>query len=136
MIELFDSTMTTETLFESTLGLLILGVPWSLIGGWIYFLAIVRPRRKIARRECLLLGVVLGELMPFPMVSLIFAVDDRKGLTEVFGDPALGAPYFIGIFSGSEILLSLTGLLGGWLFWRFGVRPAPVPQPDVSAVFD
>jgi hypothetical protein len=28
------------------------------------------------------------------------------------------------------------GLLGGWIFWRLGVRPAIITVGDVSPVFD
>jgi hypothetical protein len=40
------------------------------------------------------------------------------------------------VLAAAAILFAPVGLLNGWLFWRIGVRPAAMPEPDVGAVFD
>ncbi|MDQ7248278.1 hypothetical protein [Dongia sedimenti] len=134
LIQIFNMGATADDILAGTFGLLAFGMLWALVGGWIYLLAVVRTRRKIARMECLLLGIVLTNLIAPALFAITFAIEGWGGITEIIDDSDVS--YFFALLLFSELLFSLPGLLSGWLFWRFGVRPAPVPQPDLTAVFD
>jgi hypothetical protein len=136
LIWIVDASMTTEETIHATIGILIIGIAWCLIGGWAYLLAVTRRRRKISRIECLLFGLVLAELVPLLLISLVFAIEGWASVIDMFGSPEADAFYIAAIILAVEIIFAPMGLLNGWLFWRFGVRPAPLPEPDVSAVFD
>jgi hypothetical protein len=110
--------------------LLIFGVVWSLIAGWIYLLAITRWRGRITRAECLLLGIAISVFMPIAFLLLVYAVSGSHGIEGMF--TGMDGPEGIAVIA----TLTLTGLLGGWLFWWIGVRPAQAPAPDLAPVFD
>lgn len=97
--------------------------------------------RRISRGGCLALGGGVAFLLPFALaltgtslgayVPAVMIVD-----RELFQlSPVLKNVASLYIFGA---LLVPFGLPGGWLFWRFGVRPAPQPLPiaDPAAVFD
>jgi len=110
-------------------GILVFGMTWSLLGGWTYLLAVVRSRGKIGRGECLVLGIGLMDMLPLALLALVGALSGRQAMEEMYGSPGSS------VIATTALMLSVIGLLAGWLFWRVGVRPAPVPEPDVSAVF-
>ena len=128
---LFNATEgeTFEDMLIPGVAILVFVVGWALMFGWVYLLAVVKPRGRIARIECLLLGIAMNDLLP--IVLALASI-----LAEPDGAAALASPEVGGALLGGVLVLSLLGLLGGWLFWRLGVRPAPVPAPDVMAVFD
>jgi len=98
---------------------------WCLIGGWTYLLLISRRRGLIRRHDCLWLGVGLMELAI--IVSGIFLWAEH-GLDDFRGG-------VVGILI-ALVLMLLFGLLGGWLLWRVGVRPAPLEHDRTTSVFD
>jgi hypothetical protein len=111
----------------------ILGLGWSQVSGWIYLLAVVRPRGRIVRRGCLLLGVTSIALIP--PIALFFASlpgtqpDPGSFLEDLNQRPAAAVATLV----WTEMACALFGLLSGWLFWRFGVRPAlTTPAPSTS----
>jgi hypothetical protein len=129
---LTDAEATTKDFLWIPVAL-AMGIVWSQIGGWIYLLAVARPRGRIARGECQLLGVGLIDLIP--VLALFFAF-----IMNVLGASFLGdlkeRPWLTAaVLAVTEIVCSLIGLLGGWLFWRVGVRPAPAPDAAVLPGF-
>jgi len=123
VISLTDAE-TTASDFIWILGLLFLGVGWSQVTGWIYLLAVARPRGRIKRGGCLLLGMI--SICLIPLIVLFFAT--RPGseagpgsfLEHLDQRPARTVTLLVTI----EIVCALFGLLSGWLFWRFGVKPS------------
>jgi len=115
-----------DDLLSVVLGVFILSVGLALVGGWLYLLVVVRSRRRIARIECLLLGVVLTVLLPLAAFLAVIA-DEQQSLGELFSSTEL-----LVIVVGGLILISL-GLFSGWLFWRFGVRPSWEEEIDAVA---
>ena len=126
------AALDAETsLTEFSLGALVVlfgCIIWSLGGGWLYLLSVVRLRGRIERAECLLVGVALSDLLPAGFLLLSYAVSGRAGVAGMFGGMD-GTSYLI-----VGAMLSLLGLVGGCLFWLFGVRPAK--GPDLVSVFD
>ena len=108
---------------------------WSLIAGATYLLTVVRWRRRTGRAECLLLGTGSAATLPTAVATGIAVMPEwlnRQLDIGPVGPFVAMIPdcLVIGLF------LSPFGLLGGWILWRIGVRPAPLPVPDVTAVFD
>jgi hypothetical protein len=133
LVVILTGSEATANDFIWLLGLLVLATAWSQIMGWIYLLAVARPRGRITRRGCLLLGTISIALIP--LIILFFAVrpgsDAGPGsfLEGLNQKPARTVALLVSI----EIACALFGLLSGWLFWRFGVKPtAIVPAPSVS----
>jgi hypothetical protein len=121
----------------STAVLVIAGITmtWSLIAGPVYLLTIVRWRRRIGRTECLLLGTSIAATLPAAVVVTIKLLPHRLNEYLNIGhvDPLHEMlPYCM----VGGLILAPFGLFGGWILWRAAVRPAPLPDPDVTAVFD
>jgi uncharacterized integral membrane protein len=135
LIRVLDMGVTAEEFVAETILILVIGIGWTMISGWAYLLAVARQRRRIARRECLLLGTIVAVLMPLALLVIVFAMQGQAGVAETFGtEGSTEWPIVSALFVFS--LFGVLGVLGGWLFWRFGVRPTPEPDPDVSAVFE
>jgi len=103
---------------------------WSLLLGFGYFYTVARMRGRVARSECILLGVFVAATLPAAVVTAIYAFDDPRtffGLVSSGGMPA--------VFAWS-LLFAPFGGFGGWLFWRIGVRPVKMPVVDLAAVFE
>jgi hypothetical protein len=102
---------------------------WSLLCGLAYLQTVTRMRRRIGRVECLLLGCVSGFLLPFAM---------EFGTNLLFMQ--FWTPHWnwedTPIFSFLGLITLPFGLFGGWVFWRFGIRPAITPMRDLAPVFD
>jgi hypothetical protein len=131
---ILDDSMASDELAFAIIGIHVMGLAWGLVAGWIYLLAVPRRRRRITRMECLMLGVVLIDLIPLITLLLVGVIGGQAGLADLFSSLTAGE---IAIVIGAALTFStLSGLLNGWLFWRFGVRPAPTPVPDVTGVFD
>jgi hypothetical protein len=131
LIWIADGSMTTGEMIRAGIAIMVFVFAWCLVGGWGYLLVVVRRRRRIGRLECLMLGVITAGLFPLALASLIFSMEGWEGVA-----PGLDASFAAIVLTTIEALFAVAGLLSGWLFWRFGVRPAPLPHPDVSAVFD
>jgi hypothetical protein len=99
---------------------------WTLSFGAIYLVTSPRRSGAITRANCLFLGG-LGAVIYPPMVA---------GLTVAFTDTMvlaiLALP--IAILAGLSILPF--GVLGGWIFWRIGVRPAKSWPHGIEHVFE
>jgi hypothetical protein len=124
---------STASDFIWIVGLLLLAIAWSQITGWIYLLALVRPRGRIARQGCLLLG--LTSIALIPPIAVFFAVlpgsqaEPGNFLEDLNQKPGATLATLV----VTEIACALFGLLSGWLFWRFGARPAAMtPAPSAS----
>jgi uncharacterized membrane protein len=126
----FDEDTAEREILLGGAGIVIVGIAWSLIAGWIYLLAVTRWRGRITRAECLLLGIAISIFLPIAFLLLVYGVSGSDGIAGMFS--GLDGPE--GLIA--IVLLTLTGWLGGWLFWRVGVRPAPAPAPDLAPVFD
>ena len=121
---LLDPRARADHFVLGVIGVLLFGVIWMLVAGWSYLLTVVRWRRRIARVECMVLGVALNEFLSITLVAS--GVMHRSGGLTQRGVAAVVA---------AAIVMVPIGLLAGWLFWRFGVRPAAAPVAD-AAVFD
>jgi hypothetical protein len=113
---------------------------WWILIGLIYLVAVTCWRRRIARSECLWLGTLSGPffivaiflLRHFAPLAILRLLDLRPHMTSLAVElPNLAEPdaYVIAIICG------FIGLLGGWIFWGIGIRPAPLPPPD-AAIFE
>jgi hypothetical protein len=131
-----DGEMASEEIIAATIGILIFATAYWQVGGWGYLLVVTRTRRRIARIECVILGVALVDLVPPLLLVLLFTIDGKQGAAAIFGGHEPSALIVSAAVAIATILFAPIGLLNGWLFWRVGVRPAPMPHPDVSAVFD
>src|SRR5581483_6347544 len=112
-------------------------IAWSLLVGWTYLLIVSRWRGVLSRAECFILGVAAAVVLPSLAESVSILVDafpmgNDYAIREQWGSDA-GTRFFGAILSAA---LAPFGLLGGWIFWRFGVRPAITTIGDVSPVFD
>jgi len=107
------------------IGVLVVGVIWMQAAGWIYLLTVARWRQKISRVECLLFGLGLNEFLALALAMLGIMRRSRELASNA---TALGLIAIV-------VFVVPIGLLAGWMFWRFGVRPASMPVPD-AAVFD
>jgi len=119
-------------------GILAAAEIWSMLLGMTY-LVLARRRGFVRRFDCLLLGVILAASLPAVTMATDVAVDWIQGAVEAdagftgdsYHGPSDGAFAFL-----LGVILVPFGMLGGWVFWRIGVRPAPVRTIDVAAVFD
>jgi len=129
------------------LGVLIVGalaaaMVWSLIGGGAYVFLISRWRGAVRRAECFLLGIVLAASLPFAAEYAGRGVDWISGTAaeaeppEDDIDDMFEAPSDRAVAVVASILLVPFGALGGWVFWRVGVRPAQAKLADMAPVFD
>jgi hypothetical protein len=111
----------------------ILGVAivWSLVLGAAYLLCISRWRGLVGRIECLMLGIIAAATLPV------------LGILLLGSDPSFRDPFTSDLSSDAggiaiilAIMLTPFGVLGGWVFWRLGVRPVATTTVDVAPVFD
>jgi H+/Cl- antiporter ClcA len=79
--------------------------------------------------ECLLLGCISGFLLPFGMEF------GTNFLFMQFWTPHWNREDTL-IFSFLGLICAPFGLFGGWVFWRFGIRPATAPTRELAPVFD
>lgn len=114
-------------------------VCWPVLGAVIWIMLVVRPREIIRRADCVVGGALLA-FLGLPLFSLFNATVSFIGSNNfvIFGikfdaDDPLGDLTTALVFGA---LLSPIGCLSGWLFWRIAIRPAPLPLPDVSTVFE
>jgi hypothetical protein len=97
---------------------------WTLMVGLASVFGIFRRRSRVSRLGCLFLGGVVAFTFPvaaFIAANMLIAPSDLS---------AIGATAMIGLFAIPF------GVLGGWMFWRIAIRPAPLPSPVVAQVFD
>ncbi len=119
-------------------GILAAAETWAMLLGMIY-LVLARRRGFVRRLDCLLLGVLLAFSLPAVAMGTDIAVDRIQGVPAV--DSGFTGDSYHGPSDGPlalllGVLLVPFGMLGGWVFWRVGVRPAPIRTVDVAAVFD
>jgi len=134
--EVLTSGMITRELPGEAVGILLaVAVGWSLLAGFAYLLAIVRSRGSTGRTECLLLGCGIAFALPNAVVLAIEKAPEPIRVWLELGNPdPLGEimPYTLGV----GLFLVPFGLFGGWIFWNAAIRPAPLPLPDLTGVFD
>jgi len=113
-------------------------IVWSLIVGFLYFMLVPRRTGVIGRAGCLLLGIVLAFSLPLATALVLTAVNTftrspEDDVTMMFG--AMPSDLF-----GLAVMIGLAlipfGALGGWIFWRVGVRPASTAIRDFATVFE
>ncbi|WP_459859114.1 hypothetical protein [Dongia sp. agr-C8] len=119
-------------------GILAAAEVWSMLAGTVFLLVLAWMRGALRRGDCLLLGVLLAFTLPFAAFLADAGVDWLTGATapeavswdDLEGPSNRSAALFI------SIVLIPFGALGGWIFWRVGVRPAQSRPIDVAPVFD
>ena len=114
----------------------VLGVAmaWSLLIGSLYVVLIPRRTGVIGRAGCLLLGIGLAVSLP-PAAALSISGADAlfHNATMMFG--VLPRDLY-GLAVTLALALIPFGALGGWVFWRVGVRPASPGASDLAGVFE
>jgi hypothetical protein len=138
MIVVAEGIATPRYMAIGGVTILLAAMVWSSLVGWVYLLLVSRRRGVLSRIECLLLGIAAAFVLP-PVAELLSIVIDwitANPDTGVPGDPWDAAGFFDIFFIGLAIALMPFGLLGGWIFWRVGVRPAVTTVGDVAPVFD
>jgi len=137
-------TMLGASLFLTSLWPILAAAEiWSMLGGMI-FLLMSRLRGFVRRAHCLLLGAFLAASLPSAAMVTSKAIDRMFSATAGQEQSAEDFEFernFLGPSDGEVVfylglILIPFGTLGGWVFWRVGVRPAPMPAPDVAAVFE
>jgi len=125
-----------DVLVSAVASILAVTEIWSMIAGTGY-LVFARLRGGIRRAECFLLGVFLAFTLPFAANFTTAAIDRMSGAAPAEdGWTSLEGPSD-GTFSlVLGLMLIPFGAIGGWVFWRVGVRPAVPKGTDVAAVFD
>lgn len=105
------------------------GLSWSLLAGRLYLRMFARRRGLVSRGECVLLLAGITVLMPDVCWFVIFATYVPLFVDTQF---SLFARMYFPIFAIELIvlgfLLAPLGALGGWIFWRIGVEPAPTAE--------
>jgi hypothetical protein len=136
--ELLLTVMFGEGGLGMMAGILAAAEIWSMLIGMAY-LVLARRRGFVRRIDCLLLGAFLAFSLPAVAMAGGGAVDWILGTPDVeagfIGDSDPGPSD--GAFAVILGVLSVPfGMLGGWAFWRIGVRPAPMRTIDVAPKFD
>ncbi len=119
-------------------GILAAAEIWSMLLGMIY-LVLARRRGYVRRLDCLLLGVVLAASLPAAALAISTAADWISGTPDIdagFAGDSYHGPSDGGLALLLGVLLVPFGMLGGWVFWRVGVRPAPMRTVDIATIFD
>jgi hypothetical protein len=124
-----------DDLWRAVLVLAGIAVAWSLIAGPAYLLTVVRGRRRTGRTECLLLGTGIAASLPTAAIASVALMPEWLYRKLDLG-PLDPLSQLVSICLVVGLILAPFGLIGGWILWRVAVRPAPLPVPDVTAVFD
>jgi hypothetical protein len=128
----FSGDRSYTDLPPKQLGLIVIGFVfvWPLFGWSSWFAVVLRMHGLIGRAHCLIAGALIAFLDP--LILPVFASLLSGGIhASVYG----GLRNLIdAVWSGA--LIAPVGLLGGWIFWRIAIRPAPMPQPSDWSVFD
>ena len=100
---------------------------WAIAVGLVGVFGVLRRRGRVSRRG-LLLMTGLGAFF-VPTAGLI-AGSTFRGPPDI---DVLSMAAFFGILGIAGIPF---GLIGGWIFWRFSVRPAPISTATEARAFD
>jgi hypothetical protein len=103
---------------------------WSLASGLAAVWIVARGRGLIGRTTCLLLGCTGAFLLP------IFAAFVGGLIKQLRGLPLSLDVEDLQVFCLLGFAALPFGLVGGWLFWRIGVRPAVRKTVDIASAFD
>jgi hypothetical protein len=119
-------------------GLLAAAEVWSVLAGTFFLLLLVWLRGALRRGDCFLLGVLLAFSLPYAALLADMAVDwiTGAGPPEAGGWDDFEGPSNQFFATAVAVILIPFGALGGWIFWRVGVRPAQPKMIDVAPVFD
>lgn len=114
---------------------------WVLIVGG-YPTLVTRRKKRIARRECLLLGLATAAAAPLPLAlpwSIIYRapyIGIGPAVNYVLADMRSDVVFTVAFIALLTLFLAPFGLFGGWFFWRVGVRPAVTPTAALGPIFD
>lgn len=101
---------------------------WSIAFGIFYLLTASRPSGTITCANCIFIGGLAAILFP-PMLTLLYAGIVGAALVAL---AVMTLPF--SILAG--MFLTPLGVLGGWVFWLVGVRPAQLPVSGIEQVFE
>ena len=128
-------------MFISAFGILAAAETWSMLVGTVFLIA-ARFCGVVRRTHCLLLGAFLAFSLPSAAYVASAAVDRVFAMTspseisdDDFAEISRGPSDGTFVFKLGLILIPF-GTLGGWVFWRVGVRPARPKVIDVAPLFD
>jgi len=119
-----------QVLFETTMS-------WLIITAGVYGLAFTSWRRRIGRGECLVSGAVGGALFPFAVIAFRhfgpLAILDLLAIPPHTNALPVGPLDWTDATDYFAVAICLAfGVLGGWIFWGIGVRPAPFQPADAA----
>jgi hypothetical protein len=127
LLEGFPLPLQSATSYLASWGLA--AEAWALLSGLTVLLTVVRRLGYRGRNGCLILGCAGAFTLPFFGLTLGVTISqDAVTATDTIKILAFGAT--IGLPAMPF------GLLGGWIFWRVAVRPAPASIGDVTGLFD
>ena len=136
VLDPFGDTLDLATFCGAVLAAAIL---WSLAIGALYFVLIPRRTGVIGRASCLLLGIGLAASLPVAAALVAFGVNALSTHSPE-DDVAMAFGLLPRDLYGLAVIVSLAlipfGALGGWVFWRVGVRPASPGASDLAGVFE
>jgi hypothetical protein len=125
-----------DVLLGAVASILAVAEIWSMIAGTGY-LVFARLRGGIRRAECILLGAFLAFTLPFAADFTTGAIDRMSGMATPEDEwISLEGPSDSTFALVVGLMLIPFGVVGGWVFWRVGVRPAQPKEADVATVFD
>jgi hypothetical protein len=107
----------------------LLAVIWSILAGLVALYTVSRSRGKLGRRGCMAMGSICSILFLIVMTlcgGVAFESDFRGFLAEAF----------VQMTAVFALPAALLGMLGGWIFWRFSVRPVASSMTELAPVFD
>jgi hypothetical protein len=117
--------------------ILLAAAGWSLLVGWIYLVIVARRRGLLSRAECLVLGIAAAVILPSVAETVSLVIDAVTIGADFAADEPWGSDASTRFFGAIlSVALAPFGLLGGWIFWRVGVRPTVTTDGDVAPVFD
>jgi hypothetical protein len=115
-------------------GIALAAAVWSLLFGLLYLNTVSRLRGIVGRAECILLGVSTAFLLPTAVLVGGYAWEAVRG-GFLFGSWTLWRNNVDNILIYGLVFAPF-GALGGWIFWRLGVKPAAMPTADFATVFE
>jgi hypothetical protein len=101
---------------------------WSAAFGTFFLVTAPRRFGTIARANCLFAGGLSVVLLPPVLMLLLIGMTGADAASFA----TMGLPF--NIIEG--LFLIPLGVLGGWIFWLIGVRPAKRSPSEVERVFE
>jgi hypothetical protein len=122
-----DDPFPFEWQVAFTVAYVVVAEMWSIITGLLWLYTVTRWRGRLGRLGSLILGAVCSFLFPV-LMTFGGALYETDNLGRWMNEAA-----FMTVMVG--LMAVPAGLLGGWVFWRIGVRPEAPPPQELAPIF-